>query len=181
MKKGTFLLEFGSINLPTQICRMEPRYQELQSQDISRVQRDGVDVRIIAGESFGVRSPVYTQTPTMYLDFTLSPGAELRQPIPESWNAFAYLIDGEGVFGDMGSAPASSNHALVLGAGDGIAVWNRAERPLRFVLIGGQPLEEPVVQYGPFVMNTQAEIQQAVEDYNYCKNGFEKADLWSSQ
>ncbi|WOL02497.1 pirin-like protein [Canna indica] len=170
------------INLSSKDKMMQPRYQELQSRDISRVEKDGVDVRIIAGESFGVRSPVYTQTPTMYLDFTLEPGAQVHQRIPDGWNAFVYIIEGEGVFGDPSSSPATSHDALVLSAeGEGLGVWNRSAAPLRFVLIGGQPLKEPVVQYGPFVMNTQAEIQKAMEDYHYCKNGFENARQWRSQ
>ncbi|KAG6501453.1 pirin-like protein [Zingiber officinale] len=169
------------INLSSKDKMMEPRYQELQSQEISRVEKDGVDVRIIAGESFGVRSPVYTQTPTMFLDFTLQPGAEIHQRIPESWNAFVYIVDGEGLFGDPSAAPAASHHVLVLGDGDGLSVWNRSERPLRFALIGGQPLKETVVQHGPFVMNTHAEIQQAFHDYQYGMNGFERARKWKSQ
>ncbi|WOL11366.1 hypothetical protein Cni_G20128 [Canna indica] len=168
------------INLSSKDKMMEPRYQEIQSRDINRVERDGVDVRIIAGEAFGVRSPVYTRTPTMYLDFTLSPGAKVEQRIPESWNAFVYVLDGEGVFGEAEAAPATSHHALVLSTGDGLGVWNRAGRALRFLLIGGEPLDEAVVQYGPFVMNTQAEIQQAIEDFHECKNGFEKAKHWVS-
>lgn len=156
---------------------MEPRYQELKREDISKVEREDVTVRIIAGESFGVQSPVYTQTPTMFLDFTLSPGSKVQQLIPESWSAFVYIVEGEGVFGDPSATAAGSHHALVLSHGDGVEVWNRAAKPLRFVLVGGQPLRKPVVQYGPFVMNTQAEIQQAIEDYNYCKNGFERARL----
>ncbi|RWW61936.1 hypothetical protein BHE74_00030970 [Ensete ventricosum] len=164
-----------------EICRMAPRYQELQSKDISTVEKDGVDVRIIAGESFGVRSPVYTQTPTMYLDFALQPGAQVHQRIPEDWNAFVYILEGEGVFGDPNASPATSHHTLVLSPGDGLSVWNRSAKPLRFVLIGGQPLNEPIVQHGPFVMTTQAEIQKAFDDYHFCKNGFENAKHWRSQ
>lgn len=161
--------------------RIEPRYQELQSKDVSRVEKDGVDVRIIAGEAFGVRSPVYTRTPTMYLDYTLKPGAHVRQRIPDSWNSFVYVIEGEGVFGNPNSPASSSHYVLVLGAGDGLDAWNRSTKPLRFVLLGGQPLNEPIVQYGPFVMNTQDEIEQTIEDYHYCRNGFENAKQWKSQ
>jgi redox-sensitive bicupin YhaK (pirin superfamily) len=160
---------------------MEPRYQELESKDISRAEKDGVEVRIIAGEAFGVRSPVYTRTPTLYMDFTMRPGSQLHQPVPAGWNAFVYVIEGEGSFGREGAAPAAAHHCLVLGAdGDGLSVWNGSGAPLRFVLAAGQPLKEPVVQQGPFVMNTRAEIQQAVEDYYYGRNGFEKAGHWSS-
>lgn len=161
--------------------RIEPRYQELESKDISRAEKDGVEVRIIAGEAFGVRSPVYTRTPTMYMDFTMRPGSELHQPVPEGWNAFVYVVDGEGVFGRQSSAaPVLAHHCLVLGPGDGLSVWNRSGAPLRFVLVAGQPLGEPVVQHGPFVMSSRAEIQQAMEDYYYGKNGFERASQWTS-
>jgi len=168
------------INLSSKDKMIEPRYQELQSKDISRADKDGVEVRIIAGEAFGVRSPVYTRTPTMYMDFTMRPGSELHQPIPEGWNAFVYIIDGEGVFGRERSAPVGAHHCLVLGPGDGLSVWNKSGAPLRFALVGGQPLGEPVVQHGPFVMNSRAEIQQAMEDYYYGKNGFERATQWTS-
>jgi redox-sensitive bicupin YhaK (pirin superfamily) len=161
--------------------RIEPRYQELLSDDIKRAEKDGAEVRIIAGESMGVRSPVYTRTPTMYLDFTLKPRAQVHQNIPESWNGFVYVIEGEGVFGKPNSSSSTAHHVLVLGPGDGLSVWNRSSKPLRFVLIAGQPINEPVVQYGPFVMNTEAEIDQTIEDYHYSKNGFEMAKYWRSQ
>ncbi|XP_048572872.1 pirin-like protein isoform X1 [Triticum urartu] len=104
------------INLASKDKMIEPRYQELESKDISQVEKDGVAVRIIAGEAFGVRSPVYTQTPTMYMDFTMQPGSQLHQPIPEGWNAFVYIIEGEGVFGKEGAASGSAHNCLMLGA-----------------------------------------------------------------
>uniref|UniRef100_A0A803MY31 Pirin-like protein n=1 Tax=Chenopodium quinoa TaxID=63459 RepID=A0A803MY31_CHEQI len=169
------------INLSSKDKMIEPNYQELLSEDIPRAENDGVEVRVIAGESMGVHSPVYTRTPTMYLDFTLQPGAQFSQPIPESYNAFVYIVEGEGVFGSSSSKPMSAHHCLVLGPGDGLNVWNVSSDSLRFVLIGGQPLNEPVVQYGPFVMNTQAEIEKTFEDYQLGKNGFEMANYWRSQ
>lgn len=169
------------INLSSKDKMVEPNYQELLREDIERVERDGVKVTIIAGESMGVKSPVYTRTPTMFLDFTLEPEAQMHQPIPEPWNSFVYVIEGEGIFGSMDSKPVSAHHVLVLGQGDGLSVWNRGSNPLRFVLIGGQPINEPVVQYGPFVMNTQEEIEKTLQDYHYCQNGFEMAKHWSSQ
>ncbi|XP_051210819.1 pirin-like protein [Lolium perenne] len=160
------------INLASKDKMIEPRYQELQSKDISRAEKDGVEVRIIAGEAFGVRSPVYTRTPTLYMDFTMQPGSQLHQPVPAGWNAFVYVIEGEGSFGREGAAPAAAHHCLVLGAdGDGLSVWNGSGAPLRFVLAAGQPLKEPVVQQGPFVMNTRAEIERATEDYYYGRQG----------
>ncbi|PON95580.1 Pirin [Trema orientale] len=169
------------INLSSNDKMIEPRYQELTSDDIPSAENDGVEVRVIAGESMGVRSPVYTRTPTMYLDFSLKPRAQIHQSIPEGWNSFVYVIEGEGVFGTRNSSPVSAHHVLVLGPGEGLSVWNRSSKPLRFILVGGQPLNEPVVQHGPFVMNTQAEIDQTIEDYYYSKNGFENAKYWRSQ
>ncbi|KAF5465231.1 hypothetical protein F2P56_015256 [Juglans regia] len=169
------------INLSSKYKMIEPSYQELLSENIERAEEDGVEVRVIAGESMGVRSPVHTLTPTMYLDFTLKPGAELRQSIPESWNSFVYIIEGEGVLGSPNSAPVAAHNLLVLGPGDGLSVWNRSSNNLRFVLLGGQPLNEPMAKYGPFVMNTQAEINRTLEDFKHFKNGFELARTWRSQ
>ncbi|CAA2995583.1 Hypothetical predicted protein [Olea europaea subsp. europaea] len=169
------------INLSSKDKMIEPRYQELLNEDIPKAEKDGVEVKIIAGESMGVHSPVYTRTPTLYLDFTLKPNAQHHQSIPESWNAFVYIIEGEGTFGLQKSVPIKAHHVLVFGPGEGLSVWNKSSNPLRFVLVGGQPLNEPVVQHGPFVMNTQAEIDKTIEDYYYSKNGFEMARHWRSQ
>ncbi|XP_010525731.1 PREDICTED: pirin-like protein 2 [Tarenaya hassleriana] len=169
------------VNLSSRDKMIEPNYQELSSSDIPRAEKDGVEVRIIAGESMGIQSPVYTRTPTMFLDFVLKPGANFHQNIPESWTAFSYILEGEGTF-SPNSSPVPPHHVVVFGqAGDGVSVWNKSSRSLRFVLIAGEPIGEPVVQYGPFVMNSEAEIDQTIEDYHYAKNGFEMAKYWSSQ
>ncbi|XP_014497105.1 pirin-like protein [Vigna radiata var. radiata] len=169
------------INLSSRDKMIEPNYQELPSENIPTAERDGVEVRVIAGESMGVQSPVYTRTPTMFLVFSMMPGSEWHQSIPESWNCFVYVIEGEGVFGGTSSSPCVAHHVLVLSLGDGLSVWNNSSKPLRFVVIGGQPLNEPVAQYGPFVMNTQSEIEKTLEDYQYGRNGFEMRKYWRSQ
>lgn len=163
--------------------RIEPRYQEITREEIAEGERDGIKVRVIAGEALGVKSPIYTRTPTMYLDFTLNPGANLQQPIPRTYNAFVYVLEGEGVFAESprSSSPTSAHHLLLLGSsGDGVVACNKSSKPLRFILVGGEPLGEPVAQLGPFVMNTQEEIDQTVEDYENYTNGFEKAKHWRS-
>ncbi|RWR71875.1 pirin-like protein [Cinnamomum micranthum f. kanehirae] len=169
------------INLSSKHKMIEPKYQELQGKDVAKVAKDGIEVRVIAGESMGIQSPVYTRTPTMYLDFTLKPKAHLQQPIPPTWNSFVYVLEGEGIFGNAKSSPATAHHLLLLGSGDGLQVWNNSSSSLRFIVVGGKPIGEPVVQFGPFVMNTQEEIDQTIEDYEYCNNGFEKAKQWKSQ
>lgn len=118
----------------------------------------------------------------MYLDFSLKPGAQVRQPIPVSWNAFVYILEGEGIFGNSHSSPTTAHHLLLLGSsGYGLEVWNKSSKSLRFILVGGEPLGEPVVQFGPFVMNSQEEIDRTMEDYENCTNGFEKARHWKSE
>ncbi|XP_050215889.1 pirin-like protein At1g50590 [Mercurialis annua] len=169
------------INLSSNHKMIEPRYQEISSKDIAEASKQGVKVKIIAGEALGTKSPIYTRTPTMYLDFTLKPGARHQQPIPINWNAFVYVLEGEGVFGNAKSSAVSAHHLLLLGNGDGIEVWNKSSKSLRFILVGGEPIGEPLVQLGPFVMNSQQEIDQTVEDFENYVNGFEKARHWRSQ
>ncbi|XP_050212128.1 pirin-like protein [Mercurialis annua] len=170
------------INLSSQDKMIEPRYQELLSEDIKYAEKDGVEVRILAGESMGVRSPVYTRTPTMYLDFTLKPKTQMHQSIPESWNAFVYIIEGEGAFGVKNTSVVAAHHVLVLSSGDGLSIWNKSSsKTLRFVLVAGQPINEPIVQHGPFVMNTKEEIDQTIQDYHYNRNGFEMGKYWNSK
>ncbi|XP_018824849.1 pirin-like protein [Juglans regia] len=169
------------INLSSNHKMIEPKYQEIQSKNIAEAVRDGIKVRVIAGEALGTKSPIYTRTPTMYMDFTLKPRAHLQQPIPTSWNAFVYVLEGEGIFGSLKSPPASAHHLLLLGSGEGLEAWNESSKPLRFILVGGEPLREPVVQFGPFVMNTQEEIDRTIDDFENCVNGFEKARHWRSE
>ncbi|XP_009619872.1 pirin-like protein At1g50590 [Nicotiana tabacum] len=171
------------INLSSQHKMIEPRYQEISSENIAEAARDGIKVRVIAGEALGVKSAIYTRTPTMYLDFTLKPGSHLQQPIPKSYNAFVYILEGEGTFGqDSTTSPISAHYLLLLsGFGDGLVAWNKGSKILRFILVGGEPLGEPVAQLGPFVMNTQEEIDQTIEDFENYTNGFEKAKDWRSE
>ncbi|GLJ26812.1 hypothetical protein SUGI_0523260 [Cryptomeria japonica] len=170
------------VNLSSKDKMIEPKYQELQAKDIPKVEKDGVKATVIAGEALGIESPVHTRTPTMYLDFKMEAQAVLHQPIPESWNAFVYVLEGEASFGAPNSPPVCAHHTLVLSSGDGVSVWNNNvdNNPCRFVVIGGQPLNEPVVQHGPFVMNTRQEIVQTIQDYHLGRNGFEKANVWHS-
>ncbi|XP_004515582.1 pirin-like protein isoform X2 [Cicer arietinum] len=161
------------INLSANDKMIEPKYKEVPSEKIVTAEKEGVEVKVIAGKAMGVDSAVYTRTPIMFLDFSMIPGTELHQSIPESWNSFAYIIEGEGVFGSQNSSPIVAHHVIVFTQGDGLSVWNKSSKPLRFLLIGGQPLNEPIAQQGPFVMNTQSEIDQTIQDYQNRTNGFE--------
>ncbi|KAL0848398.1 hypothetical protein Bca101_021645 [Brassica carinata] len=165
------------INLPSIHRMIEPKNLELSSLEIPRAAKDGVEVKVIAGDSMGIKSPYYTTTPIMFLDFTLKPGSQTHQTVPESWTAFAYVLEGdEGVFGSLNSLAIQAHHVVVFGPGDLVSVWNKStSRALRFLLIAGEPIGEPLVQCGPFVMSSQDEIDIAFEDYQNAKNGFELA------
>ena len=161
------------INLPKKDKMMKPRYQELSSKKIPRAQNDDVQVKVIAGESMGEKAVIETRTPIMYLHFTLQPNAQVVQTIPQNYNAFAYVINGEGLFGDK--QISAHKEQIVLFEQDGneitIKASNDISLPLDVLLIAGIPLGEPVARYGPFVMNTEDEIKQAILDYNTGKMG----------
>ena len=116
-----------------------------------------------------------------YLDFKLEPKSSFTQPIPSTWNSFVFILDGEGVFGDeKNEVKGVAHHTLILSQGDSLRFANNSNSRLHFVLIAGKPLNEPIVQHGPFVMNTREEIEQAFSDYSHAKNGFENARTWNS-
>jgi redox-sensitive bicupin YhaK (pirin superfamily) len=151
------------VNLPRADKMMKPRYQELRAAEIpSATSPDGnVHVTVIAGQSLGVRASIDTRTPIMYLHVRLAAGASFTQAIPESYNAFAFVIRGKAAFGER---VAQENDAVLL-ARDGDEVTIASDSGAELLLIGGVPLNEPVTRYGPFVMNTPGEIRQAMFDY----------------
>jgi len=147
------------VNLPRRDKMMAPRYQELSADAIpAATSPDGkVEVRVIAGEALGAKATIDTRTPIAYFHVKLAPGAELVQPMPPEFNAFAYVIRGEAL-------GATEDH-MILFRRDGDDVLLRSETGAELLLIGGVPINEPVVRYGPFVMNTEREIMQAIADY----------------
>ncbi len=163
------------VNLPRQNKMMQPRYQEIQSASIPTARTtDGlVSVRVIAGEALGARAVIETVTPIMYLHFTLQPGGHVAQPVPQDYNVFAYIVDGAGFFGEEGERGTDGQMVMFAPDGDEVRIENpaHAESELDVLLIGGVPLNEPVARYGPFVMNTEAEIRQAFEDYRSGRMG----------
>jgi quercetin 2,3-dioxygenase len=124
-------------------------------------------VKVVAGDVFGVRGPVETHSPIVYLHVTLQPGASVEVPIPPGHQAFAYVIRGDGRFGDE-QTPASESQLVLFGGNEGdvhIEAPSDADGPLDALVISGVPLREPVARYGPFVMNTRDELVQAFDDY----------------
>jgi redox-sensitive bicupin YhaK (pirin superfamily) len=156
------------VNLPARLKMTSPRYQNIISDQIPEIRHeDGVKIRVIAGEVDGVRGPVkeIVAEPT-YLDISLPPDRTFSHPIVRGHAAFAYIFEGEGVFESGDAKPGKSiSHPRLVVFGDGDQVSVRAADPgVRFLLVSGKPLNEPIARWGPFVMNTQEEIEQTLED-----------------
>ncbi|MDB5816305.1 MAG: Pirin-related protein [Rhodocyclales bacterium] len=164
------------LNLPAKNKMIAPFYRDIPAEHIPEFSTaDGVTVRVIAGESHGIKGAVARpDTEPLYLDVHLPAGTRFSQKLPAAHNAFLYTYRGEAIVG-AGSATAASpavngkavadRHMAILAndGGDGIVI--EAVVPTRVILIAGQPLNEPIAQYGPFVMNTAQEIQQTLQDY----------------
>jgi len=161
------------VNLPRRDKMIAPHYQELKSAQIPQAESasGGVRVKVIAGESLGVRGVIESRTPILYLHLTLAPGASFTQPVPKTFNALAYVIHGQAQFG-AASAVQGEQRLVVFGHdGDAISMSNPGATPASLLLIAGEPIGEPVARYGPFVMNTRQELAQAFEDYRSGKMG----------
>jgi redox-sensitive bicupin YhaK (pirin superfamily) len=161
------------LNLPAKDKMRQPWYKDFEAADIPLVKLDnGATVRVIAGESQGVAGAVQREvTEPLYIDVELPAGESFSQAIRAGHNAFLYTYRGEVVV-DGKAVPAQSMAILANNAGaDGVTV--KAGPDSRFILLSGKPLNEPIVQYGPFVMNSQAEIFQAVEDFRAGRLGEE--------
>lgn len=151
------------VNLPAASKMTAPRYQDIAPDAIPVVARaDGVTVKVIAGTVEGKAGPVEAPTvdPT-YLDVSLPAGGQFAQPVPAGHSAFVYVFEGTA---QVGGTAVGQNNLAVLDAGETIAVAG-GDGPARLLIVAGRPLNEPVARYGPFVMNTRAELQQAFADY----------------
>jgi quercetin 2,3-dioxygenase len=156
------------VNLPAADKMMTPRYQTLRASDIpvATTPDKKVRVRVIAGESLGVHARIDTRVPIQMLHYTIAPGGSLVQSIPSQQNSLIYAFAGAALIGDE-AREVREGQAALLGSGDEIriAVAEDATQPAELLLLAGQPLNEPVARYGPFVMNTREEIEQAFIDY----------------
>jgi redox-sensitive bicupin YhaK (pirin superfamily) len=149
------------VNLPAAEKMGQPRYQEVSAGEIPIVEKDGVTVRLVAGELNETRGPVTEiNAAPLYMDVKLAPGSKFILPIPSGHTVLAYVFEGAGEFGDQ--VVESVSMAVFNDDGDQIEVGS--ETGVQFMLIAGAPFKEPIVPYGPFVMNTQAEIQQTIQE-----------------
>ena len=154
------------VNLPATNKMDEPAYQEVSAESIPLESREGgVQVRVITGEtSRGTRGPVLQPlTQPLYLDVILPAAAEFSEVIPQTHNAFVYVINGPVTVNDD-KYPLNRDDLAVL-TGEGEVLIRASEQSARFLLVAGKPLNEPVARGGPFVMNTHEEIEQAFADY----------------
>lgn len=163
------------VNLPRVDKMMKPRYQEVPNTLIPKAtSADGlVTVSVIAGEALDQKAVIETRTPIIYLHYRIKPGGVAVQPVPGAYNAFAYIVDGEGLFGAERERAADGQMVLFARDGEEVIIENPADAKaaLDVLLIAGVPLNEPVARYGPFVMNTEQEIRQAFEDYRLGRMG----------
>jgi quercetin 2,3-dioxygenase len=160
-------------NLPAANKMMEPRYRGIRSEQIPSVHaHDGTQIRVIAGSVAGTTGPVRDiVTQPEYLDVTVAPGQTFTHPTPRGHTVFAYVIGGRGVFGepeapgglhqdDASDGPIGDRQLVLFGDGDAVSVVAGIE-PLRFLLVSGKPIREPIAWQGPIVMNTEDELRTA--------------------
>lgn len=191
------------VDLPEKLKMCEPRYRDLLAKEIpiANVDDGKVIIKVISGQSHGVDSVRdLAYTPVWIFDVTIKPGGKITQALPQGWNAFAYTLSGTTTFGvndgekyasspltDSSPSPAKTIgefHNVVFDqSGDFVHASNAADaqEESRFFLVAGQPLDQQVVQYGPFVMNTQQEVYKAMMDFQTNANGFERAKGWNSE
>ena len=165
------------VNLPKADKWLEPKYQDLRGGEATLLTSHdgGALIRLIAGELGGHAGPGTTFTPMTMAHATISPGASVRLPWRRDFNALVYVLSGSGTVGGE-RRPVSTGQAVLYGAGDAITVAADATQESRLagmdvVILGGQPIGEPIAWAGPFVMNTKAEVMTAFEDYQKGKLG----------
>jgi redox-sensitive bicupin YhaK (pirin superfamily) len=157
------------VNLPSANKFNPPRYQDIRAKQASLLSSEdgGALLRVIAGEVDGHPGPGSTFTPITLVHATISPGAQLELPWRADFNALAYVLAGNGT---AGTHPVRKGQLALFGAGDTLSFGASQSQPtaepnLEILILGGQPIREPVVQYGPFVMNSRQEIMQALQDF----------------
>jgi quercetin 2,3-dioxygenase len=161
------------VNLPRSDKRTAPRYQSIEATDVAlgSTPDGGALLRVIAGDVAGIRGPGSTHTPIAYVHATIAPGARIELPWNPSFNALTYVLNGEGTVGSEGQLLTEA-HLAVFGGGDTIVLQAAEKQPLAsaggwdVLILGGEPIQEPIFHYGPFVMNTKQEILETIDDFN---------------
>jgi hypothetical protein len=170
------------INLKSEFKMCEPAYQEYLGDEIPTFKEEGKAIKVISGEIGDVTGPIYARQPTEYYDFMLESGYSHDYEVKPEWNCLIFVYKGRvSVKTDDGEQEFPKESALVFDPSSEGTVSVTALEDAGFILITGEPIKEPKVNYGPFVMNTMTEIRQTLDDYRNAKNGFEGADVWESE
>ena len=155
------------VNLPARDKMVPAHYQEIPKDRLPSARTDDAlaSVRVIAGEALGARAVIETRTPILLFDWTLEPGASVDVPVPRDFDVYAYVFEGGATVGE--GTRLDEGQLAILGGGDAVRLARPRESGSagRLLLLGGVPLHEPVARYGPFVMNSEAEVRQAVADF----------------
>ncbi len=170
------------VDLPKDLKYSEPRYRDLRKEEIPVIKpNEKVTVKVISGRSYGTGSMKnLAYTPVVYYDFTVKAGGTFEQDVPEDFNAFIYLLDGSLEL----NGESLQKFSATFFNRDGKIIKGTVpdgSNDAHFVLIAGKVLDQPVVQYGPFVVCSKDEVYQTFEDYQEAKNGFERSKNWHSK
>lgn len=175
------------VDLPKHLKMCEPRYRDLRAKEIPVAKTDDgkVEIKVISGKSLGVDSVKdLAYTPVWLLDINIQGGGSLKQEIPSKWTAFAYVLSGVVDFSNGNKTETVTPYHNVVFEQEGdfvnITVEEGAEAA-RIILVAGEPQDQPIVQYGPFVTTSRDEVIQAMMDYQTSSNGFERAANWQSE
>lgn len=156
------------VNLPAQHKMTQPNYQDIKSETIPVWEEEGFHVRVVAGEWNGLKGPATTHTPVNALEVRMQAGEKRSISLPETHQAVLYLMEG---FLEFNAKHQAGSGFVAIFKQDGLTVDLEAKKDSHFLLLSGEPINEPVSSYGPFVMNTQTEIMEAVRDYQMGKMG----------
>jgi len=170
------------VNLPAKLKMTNPRYQDIEAESVALLTNENGDaiIRVIAGSLGGIDGPGSTHTPIAISHVSLLPGAQLSLPWNPAYNALTYVLAGQGTVGHDRSAIAEGEMAVHVDGDFLVLAANESQdsrtHAFEVLILGGEPIREPVATYGPFVMNTRAELQQAFEDYEAGRLGQIPAD-----
>jgi redox-sensitive bicupin YhaK (pirin superfamily) len=151
------------VNLPSELKMVEPRYQEKQSNDLPLIEKEDYSVRIISGEYDNQKSPILNYTPVTYLHLSLKPNKEFIWKPDQNWTNLIFSLQSEGTINGLNLKEAELG--VLEEADKNIILKNETDQMLEAILLSGKPIKEPIVAYGPFVMNSVGEIKQAIIDY----------------
>jgi redox-sensitive bicupin YhaK (pirin superfamily) len=162
------------INLKKSDKRCEPSYQELKAAEIPALKLNGVHCSVIAGSALGINSPIRSRTPTSYAHYVMDANSVVNHPVALGWNTVAYVIEGTGFFGPE-KTKVGAHHVLTFPSAtgsSGVTIRTGAAGPVSFIIVAGEPIDEPIFHHGPFVTNTRQEMVRVFDDMRNNDNKF---------